>query len=201
MRLDTSVGEFTVHFLIGKASESSRRVVTATLRRDRCARIVAADHAPGRFCTADSPAAAEITAPKSKPFRRATARATALAKCMARMGLNKTERIALWSSYFAQVNVLPRICVGAVTTCTAGHRLTLRALSGSSTELSIGTMTQMAEAPCSMASDGKRCGRPMVEAKHRYLYRVDLPEGKRGRRTLAAARATGFTSFDDDVPY
>ena len=193
-----------------RGKEDLRHRLIATLHRGPCVeRITTGVNDLGLPCRADSPAVAEITAPKNKPFRRATARATALAKCMVRMGLNKPERIALWQSYFEQVNVLTRVCVGVVTTCGAGHRHTTSALMAAVILMPRGAPGYFGDALqfCEFVTTGKPgdeiyrvCGQPIIEAKHRYLYGVVLPEGKRGRRQRPTEIAKG--PFDlDDIPF
>lgn len=203
MKLDTPIGLFTVHFWIRPPVDPvgqrwPRRMVVATLHRGACIdRVTAGVNAEGLPCGADSPAVAEITTAKRRPFRRDVARSEALAKAMLRLGLNKEERVHLWRSYFGQVNVsgVPRVCVGVETRCPAGHRHIVkaigqliwdkrfggeqRALFPSAREF-CGYVVIVGQPPA-----GTVCEQPTIEAKHRYLYEVTLPPGRAERRRRA----------------
>ena len=133
MILDTPIGSFTAHFFFQPESSTReggfwRRAVGATLHRgSACARDPQGPGDPGG-CRADSAVHAEITNPKTRPFRRDAMRAAALAKAMGRLGLNREERTNLWASHFAQVAVLPRRCVAVITICPAGHKHRVEAI-------------------------------------------------------------------------
>lgn len=207
MKLDTPIGLFTAHFHIPPASACSpwrlggdvKRVVAASLHRGAsCLRDPQGPGDPGG-CRADSGAWAEITCARRRPFRRDALRAAALAKCMGRLGLNKNERLHLWLAYFAQVNVIPRRCVAVVTTCPAGHRHRVEAITPNTITGFGAVYFGSAREFCGARVDfgHKACEQPTIEAKHRYLYAVDLPEGARAkRRRLVRERLAKLPSVD-----
>lgn len=200
MRLETPIGLFTAHFHLPRRVPYHPSYVVATLHRGGC--IMRLDPvADGRLCAADSPAVVKITLPKRRPVRKATARTAALAKAMRRLGLNREERAHLWRAYFAQVAVLPRRCVAVVTTCQNGHRVAVAGIGP------FGTLFPSAREFCSFKLiDGRRCEWSTIEAKHRYLYVVDLPLGRRARRRraleeIAAPIVVPLPPLDEDVPF
>ena len=190
MRLDTPIGQFTIHFHVPSRAALKRRnpprIVSATLHRGVGCQRRDPSESGGYICGADSAAHAEITNPKTRPFRRDRGRAEALAKTMRRLGLNRPERTHLWRSYFALINgPLPRRCIGVVTTCREGHRHLIHFVPDSifpDHREFCGAAVKASEA----SPAGQACGLATLAAKHRYLYAVDLPEGRRARRQQRA---------------
>lgn len=200
MRLDTEIGAFVIHFHF-PIDRGRRRPVVATLHRGPCVdRMTTGANELGLPCRADSPAVAEITNPKTRPFRRDRARAEALAKCMSRLGLNREERTVLWQAYFSQIHgPLARVCVAVETRCPVGHRHVVKAIHAGGWANPSPKTTMLfpsAREFCAAKTDaGTACEQRTIEAKHRYIYRAFLPEGKLAlRRRQNAARLEGRLS-------
>ena len=235
MILDTPVGLYTIHFHIpppsacepwvqprvfgGTATADRKRVVTASLHRggaEACHRDPQGPGDPGG-CRADSAVYAEITCARRRPFRRDVARAAALAKAMARFGLNREERTHLWRAYFSRINgPLPRRCVAVITICPAGHKnrvegVPLDRVLHDPEGVSVENIWQggaedvyfpSARDQCAATlGTGRACLEPTIQAKHRYLYSVDLPKGSRRRTKAPALDLTRVAAQPDDIPY
>lgn len=222
MKLDTPIGTFSAHFFfpeprcVNLTTGATVRSVVATLHRGACTQRLDPNESGGNICGADSPSHAELTNAKTRPFRKATMRAAALAKAMGRLGLGlaKEERVHLWRAYFASVNVLPRRCVAVITTCTGiqRHRHRVEAIEDGRSQWLGEKMGEKivyftsdrefcgaiaGENRClpSCRHDHDLCGLPTIPTKHRYLYAVDLPEGARARqRRQSAQRLVGKLS-------